>query len=170
MSTSVAVNTYTHSVTYVSDNLLRTLQDVIRLSGLSPEKIATEWASIDRALKTWIQSRHLEKVILEVYDPKTSKLVCRWDLELDYGWTADGDGRFWVDTDQIKTAILKAGHWPANCQYDVIFTNKPGRPDVSGWGPCAFRSIDGFVKQSLGTTIEHSGLGASASYYRKRPC
>jgi len=30
------------------------------------------------------------------------------------------------------------------------------------------RSTEGFIKQSLGTTIEHSGLGAAASYYRKR--
>ncbi len=34
MSTFVAVNTYTHSVTYVTDNILRSLQDIVRLSGL----------------------------------------------------------------------------------------------------------------------------------------
>jgi hypothetical protein len=35
MSVSVAVNTYTYSVTYLVDNILRSLQDVVRLSGLS---------------------------------------------------------------------------------------------------------------------------------------
>ena len=34
--TNVAVNTYTHSVTYVADNILKSLKDIIRLSGLDP--------------------------------------------------------------------------------------------------------------------------------------
>ncbi len=167
MSVSVAVNTYTYSVTYLVDNILRSLQDVVRLSGLNPEKIADQWASIQRALTAWMESKHLEKVILEVYSPTTQALVVRWDLEIEYGWS-DGSGRFWVDTEQLKNAIKKAGVWPSDCKYYIILSNKPGRPDVEGWGPCALRSTDGFIKQSLGTTIEHSGLGAAASYYRKR--
>ena len=168
MSTSVRVNTYTHSITYVSDNILRSLQDIVRMSGLSPEKVLSQWASISLALKTWIDSGHLETVILEVYNPGTGKLVARWDLEMEYAWNGDGDGRFWVDTDQIRIAIKKQGVWPSDCLYDVIMSTKYGRPDVPGWGPCSLRSTDGFIKHSLGTTVEHSGLGASASYYRKR--
>jgi hypothetical protein len=114
-----------------------------------------------------MESKHLEKVILEVYDPKTQGLVIRWDLEIEYGWS-DGNGRFWVDTEQLKNAIKKTGVWPSDCMYDILLSNKSGRPDVEGWGPHALRSTDGFIKQSLGTTIEHSGLGAAASYYRKR--
>ena len=34
--TSVAVNTYTHSVTYVADNILKSMKDIVRLSGLDP--------------------------------------------------------------------------------------------------------------------------------------
>ncbi len=168
MSTSVCVNTYTHSVTYVADNVLRSMQDIVRQSGLSPEKLATQWASIDLALRTWISSKYLETVILEVYNPATGRLVARWDLDVEYGWTSDGDGRFWVDTDQIRIAIKKQGVWPSDCLYDVIMVTKNGRPDVPGWGPCTLRSTDGFIKHSLGTTVEHSGLGASASFYRKK--
>lgn len=168
MSTSVCVNTYTHSVTYVSDNVLRSLQDIVRLSGLSPEKLASQWASIDLALRTWINSKHLEKVILEVYNPGTGKLVARWDLDVEYGWSTEGDGRFWVDTDQIRIAIKKQGIWPSDCLYDVIMVTKYGRRDVPGWSSCTVRSTEGFIKQSLGTTVEHSGLGASASFYRKK--
>jgi hypothetical protein len=46
--------------------------------------------------------------------------------------------------------------------------NKTGRPDVAGWSSTAYRSTDGFVRQSLGTTLDASGLGASAVYYRKK--
>lgn len=39
MST-VATYSYTHSVTYVTDNILKSLKDIILLSGLDPEHFA----------------------------------------------------------------------------------------------------------------------------------
>jgi len=167
MSTFVVVNTYTHSVTYVTDNILRSLQDIVRLSGLDPGNIADEWNTLERGIKTWMESKHLEKIVLEVFNPKTDALIGRWDIEIVYDWSGDG-GRFWVDTEQIKTAIRKAGVWPSESQYRIVCTNRDGRPEVVGWSSTALRSTAGMVKQSLGTTIEHSGLGAGASYYRKR--
>lgn len=38
MST-VATYSYTHSVTYVTDNILKSLKDIILLSGLDPEHL-----------------------------------------------------------------------------------------------------------------------------------
>lgn len=46
MSTFVVVNTYTHSVTYVTDKMLMSLKEIIRCSGLSPEKFVTDWKGI----------------------------------------------------------------------------------------------------------------------------
>jgi hypothetical protein len=166
MSISVAVNTYTHSVTYVTDNILRSLQDIVRLSGLNPGKISTDWETLERGISTWIGSRNLETIVLEAYNPKTSALIGRWDIEIAYGWAGD-DGRFWVDTEQIRMAILKAGVWPADSDYRIVCVTKDGSEEVVGWSPTTLHSTKGMVKQSLGTTIEHNGLGASASYYRK---
>lgn len=42
MST-VATCSYTHSVTYVTDNILKSLKDIILLSGLDPEHFADRW-------------------------------------------------------------------------------------------------------------------------------
>ena len=39
MST-VATYSYTHSVTYVTDNILKSLKDIILLSGLDPEHLS----------------------------------------------------------------------------------------------------------------------------------
>jgi hypothetical protein len=64
MSTFVAVNTYTHSVTYVTDNILRSLQDIVRLSGLDPAQIADDWTILERGINTWIESKHLETIVL----------------------------------------------------------------------------------------------------------
>lgn len=163
--TTVSAYSRTHSVTYVTDNVLKSLKDIIRLSGMNPAKLADEWESTHRAIRTWLQSEHLEKVILEIYNPASGALVLRWDLDIVYQWS-NGDGSFYTDTDQLRYHIRKAGIAPADASYDILLKTKPGRPEVSGWGAGAFRATTGMVRQSLGSTIEHSGLGASAAYWR----
>jgi len=167
MSTFVAVNTYTHSVTYVTDNILRSLQDIVKLSGLNPSQISDDWNTLERGIKVWIDSHHLETIVLEVYNPKRDDLIGRWDIDISYDWKGD-NGRFWVDTDQIRAAIKKAGVWPSESKYRVVCCTKTGAADVSGWSSTSLRSTSGMIRQSLGTTIEHCGLAAGASYYRKK--
>lgn len=165
MSTVVTVNTYTHSVTYVTNKLLFTLKEIINLSGLSPAKLVDQWGTLELGIKTWLESRHLKQIVLEVFNSKTDNLVGRWDLAIQYGYT--GDSTFWVNTDEIRYHIKKAGLWPSECGYRVVVTNEPGRPDVPGWSSTTLRSTEGFVRQSIGTTIDGSGLGANTSYWRK---
>jgi Bacterial HORMA domain 2 len=163
--TTVSAYSYTHSVTYVADNVLKSLKDIIRLSGMDPTKLTDEWDTTHRAIKTWLDSEHLEKVVLEVYSPATGALVLRWDIDIVYQWSSS-DGVFYTDTEQLRYHVRKAGVAPADALYDILLKNKPGRPDVAGWGSSSFRTTDGMVRQGLGSTIEHSGLGASAAYWR----
>jgi len=167
MSTFVVVNTYTHSVTYVADKMLHALHQIIRESGLNPEKLADDWNTLQLGISTWLGSRHLESVTLEVFHPNTDNLVGRWDFEIYYG-TA-GDGAMWVNTEDIRYHIRKAGHWPSLCDYRIITSTKPARPDVSGWFSTTFRSTEGFVRQSIGTTIDgNSHISAGTAYWRKK--
>lgn len=163
--TSVAVNTYTHSVTYVADNILKSLKDIIRLSGLDPSEFVGDWETNMRGIQTWLNTGDLETVKLEIYDPKTDALIFRWDIDIAYGWS-NGDGSFWTDTDQLRYAIKKVGLAPSEARYRLLVQTKPGRPDVIGWSKATARSTAGMIRQSLGTTVEHSGLGASTSYLR----
>ncbi len=165
MSTVVTVNTYTHSVTYVTNKLLLTLKEIINLSGLSPAKMVDQWGTLELGIKTWLESRHLKQISLEVFNSKTDNLVGRWDLAIQYGYT--GDSTFWVNTDEIRYHIKKAGLWTSECDYRIVVTTEPGRPDVPGWSSTTLRSTEGFVRQSIGTTIDGSGLGANTSYWRK---
>jgi len=163
--TAVSVNAYTHSVTYVADNILKSLKDIIRLSGMDPAALIGKWESYERALKVWLASKHLQKIVLEFYDPNTDKLVDRWDIDIVYDWS--DDGAFYTDTDQLRYAIEKVGLVPSSARYRIIMDNKRGRPDVEGWAPTEYRSTDGMVRQSLGATMEHSGLGGSTAYWRR---
>jgi hypothetical protein len=165
MSTFVTVNTYTHSVTYVTDKMLKSLKEIIRLSGLSPDKLTSEWIVLDRGIKAWLTTKDLQRVNLEVYNPTTDKLIGRWDFDISYGFS--GDSAFWVDTEAIKYHIIKSGQWPSICDYRIVLTTKPGRPNVEGWSTTTLRSTDGFVKQGVGTTIDGSGLSTGTYYWRK---
>ncbi|KOX56120.1 HORMA domain containing protein [Streptomyces purpurogeneiscleroticus] len=163
--TTVSVNTYTHSVTYVADNILRSIKEIIRLSGLNPAKFVGDWESNSLALRTWLETKDLKKVVLEIYHPTTDALIRRWDIEIVYDWSS-GEGSFWTDTDQLKYHIRKAGVAPADALYTLKLRNKSGCPDVPGWSKCSMRSTAGMTRQSLGSTVEHSGLGANSAYWR----
>lgn len=164
--TTVAVYSYTHSVTYVSDNILKSLKDIIRLSGLDPANFMDNWESNLLAIKTWIESGHLETISLEIFHPVSNVLIIRWDIDIAYEYSSD-DGNIWTDTDQLRQSITKAGVVSSSAKYGLILFNKPGRPYVKGWGPGSSRSLTGMVKQSLGSTVQHSGLSANTGYWRK---
>src|SRR5262245_14609331 len=142
MSTNVYVNTYTHTVAYVTDKMLHSLERIILWSGLDPKKLTREWAVLERGIKTWLQSKDLLRLILEVYHPYSGALVGRWDFEIEYSYGSNSDGSMWVDTENIKTAIKKVGLNPASCDYDIIASTKLGRPSVDGWGTAALRSTE----------------------------
>ncbi len=165
MSTTVFVNTYAYSVTYVTDKLLTQVKDIIRLSGLDPGRLTDDWECLERGISTWLSTQHLEEVVLEVYDPKTGRLILRWDFEIYYGFM--GDGSFWVDPEDVRYHIRKQDVLPSTCCYRVVATTKLGRPDVLGWSTTTLLSRDGFVKQSIGTTIDGSGLSTRAGYWRR---
>jgi hypothetical protein len=163
---AVAVYSYTQSVTYVADNILKSLKDIILLSGLDPAKLVGEWNVLLRGISSWIESKHLEMVTLEIYNPITNAPITRWDVSVSYTWDISA-GTFWTDTDQLRYAIKKAGLVPSEATFRVVVINKLGRPDVSGWGNCSLLPTEGMVRQSLGATIEHNGLGANTAYWRK---
>lgn len=163
---AVAVYSYTHSVTYVAENILKSLKDIIRLSGLDPAEFVGDWESNMRAVNTWLQSGDLECVMLNIYNPETDQLLFQWNIQISYTWTG-GDGSFWTDTEALKYAIRKAGLAPSEAKYELRTRTKPGRPDVTGWGKAPARSTEGMVRQSVGTTVEHSGLSGSMSYLRR---
>jgi len=166
MGTTVSVRSYVHAVTHVTDNVLKSLKDILLYSGLDPGKLASQREVLHRGIRTWIESEHLQVIVLEVFDPRTDALIGRWNISISYAWNGD-EGEFWTDTEQIRFAIKKAGVLPGTADYQFKVTTKAGRPEVAGWSPATFRSTAGFVEQSIGTTVEASGLSGGVSYYRR---
>jgi hypothetical protein len=166
MSTSVSVNTYTHSVTHVTGEMMKGLKLIILLSGLSLDKIRNDWESVERAVYAWLSSRHLQKLTLEVYNGTTSALVTRWDFDIDYTYGAGEEGSLWADHEAIRFAIAKAGVVASTCRYEFKIL-APGGADVSGWSAGSYRSTSGFTQHSVGTTVGANSLASTTSYWRK---
>jgi hypothetical protein len=161
--TLVFVNTYTHSVTFVTDKMLTSLKRIIVWTGLDPAKLTRDWEVLERGVRTWLDSKHLERLMLEVH--RGGALLNRWDFDIEYSYT--GDGSMWVDPDAIRYAIKKCGFDPAGCDYTIWVTTKPGSPRVAGWGSGTLLSTNGFVRHSIGTTIGADSLGSRTAYWRK---
>jgi hypothetical protein len=156
---------YTHTVTYVTTKMLLTLKEIIREIGLDPARFSDDWPSYEQAVSTWLNSRHLQRVVLEVYNPWSNDLVARWDMEVVYATV--GDGCLWVDTAAIRYSIAKAGLVASWCKYDILVQTSPGRPAVPGWGPGGFRSTDGFKRYVVGATVGGNGLSAETAYWSR---
>lgn len=169
MSTAVHVNVITYAHTHVATNLLRSLKQLIQGSGLSAAKLMDDWVVLELGVSTWLQSRHLRGLVLEVLDPtrQGNDLVGRFDFDIDYGYYADGDGDLWLDADTVGFVIRKNGSYPSRCAYRVIADTAPGYPRVDGWSETTFRSTAGFVRQTAGAAIGGGSLGANLSYYAR---
>ena len=161
----VSVNTFTYTAGYLAANLGRSLNDIIKGIGLNPGELDHE--TIERGLKVWIQSEHLEAVHLEIFSRATDRLVGRFSFDLDYGYSSGDTGNFWLETDQVKFAIQKHGLIPSGCSFQVVTTTKPGRPDVEGWSTTTLRSIDGMTRNAVGTAIGAGSAAAGLAYYSR---
>ena len=64
--------TRAHNVTFLTDNLLNILREVIRENGLSPDKLAQDRDTLARGMRIWLHSGHLTNVIVEFYRPGTT--------------------------------------------------------------------------------------------------
>ncbi|HEY3252168.1 MAG TPA: HORMA domain containing protein [Ignavibacteria bacterium] len=167
MSTRVAVYTYANSISYVSDKILWSMRKLITMIGLDPINLVSEWSLLDKGLQTWLRSRHLVGATIEIYNKTRGSFVGRWDFDIDYTYNSGDDGEFTTDAQLIKNAIAKNVTDVKNCSYDIIFRNKPGYPKVPGFVSCNLRSTQGYVRQSLGTSISTNYLGAQLNYWRK---
>lgn len=167
--TSVAVNVTTHTSTWVATNMLRSLKQIIRDCGLSIARMAEQWEVLERGVAAWLESGHLEALVLEVFDPadRVDDRRGRFDFTIDYRYYTDGDGDLWLDPETVRRTIIKSGSYPARCDYRFVASTTAGRPAVAGWSSTTLRSTDGFDRHTVGTAIGGGSVGAALAYYRR---
>lgn len=166
MST-VRVNTSVYTATHVATNMLRGVKKIITGCGLDATKLAGEWDVLERGITAWVDSGHLQELVLEVWDPrKPDELVGRFDFTLDYSYYGSGDGELWLDPDTVAWAIKKKGSFPSRCDYRIIADNLPGAPPVPGWSSTTFQSTGEMRRFSIGTALGGGSTGVGLSYWK----
>lgn len=170
MNSVVRVNTHAYATTHVATSMLRGVKQIIRESGLRIDIIQNQWNVLENGLATWLNSRHLKALVLEVYDPTkpagADDRVGRFDFTIDYTY-GDGNGELWLDPDTVSYTVRKNGSYPATCSYRLVADTVPGYPPVEGWSDTTFRSTAGFTRHTVGTAIGGGSLGAGLSYYTR---
>jgi hypothetical protein len=166
MST-VSVHSYarSHTSVFVSDKLRNFLKLLVRHYGLDPQGVVDAWSEwVDRAARAWLESGHLESIVIEFYWPGSDAAVARWDFPIRY----DGNGvdEMWVDRLFFEDSFAKAKAPPSGCSYRIVLKTHPGEPPVTGVGSTTLRSINGLVARDVGTVIATPDVMASARYYR----
>lgn len=164
---AVAVRSFTrtHTSVFVSDKLRNFLKILVRHYGLNPQGVVDAWSEwVDRAARTWMETGHLEAIVIEFYQPGSTITSARWDFPIRY----DGNGvdEMWVDRVFLEASFAKSKAPPAGCLYRIVLVTDPNRPDIPGVGPTTFRSVNGMAARDAGTVIATPDVMASARYYR----
>ena len=159
--------TRTHTSIYVADNMGSLLRDLINLSGLDPSKLVNSWQTLGKAVQVWLESGHLKSITIEFFEPGSDGLLTRWDFPISYDGSGVDDD-MWVDKQLVRQTIEKSPKPSANASYRVLLT-APGsdRPFVQGIEDTFFRSTEGFVSRSSGTSIATHDIMAGITYWKK---
>jgi hypothetical protein len=167
MSTHTYSHTYnqTHSFVFLSDNMRNTLREVIRENGISPDKLMQDWSTIERGVRTWLASGHLNNIVVEFFKPGASEASARWDFPIGYNG-AGVDDDMWLDKNYLRQLIAKAKRPTSDCTYRILLCTNDGAPAVSGFTSCSFLSTGQMSARQAGTVIATGHVTAGATYWR----
>jgi hypothetical protein len=154
-----------HSIIFMSDNMRNTLREVIRENGISPDKLVQDWDAIGRGIQTWLQSGHLENIVVEFFKPGASEASARWEFPIGYEGSGVTDD-MWLDKNYLRQLIAKSKRPTSDCTYRILLSKKSGAPAVSGLVDCFFLSTGDMSARQAGTVIAAGYLTAGATYWR----
>lgn len=163
-STFVSSYTRAHTAAYVSDKMRNLIKLLVQHYGLDPTALVDAWSDwVDRASRTWLQSGHLQKIIIEFYKPGTTVALGRWDFPIRY----DGNDvdEMWVDKQFLRQTFDKPPRPPAGCVYRILLL-APGGDHVAGVSTTSFHSLNGLTAREAGTVIATPDIMASMTYYK----
>lgn len=155
----------THSITFLTDNLLNILRELIRENGLSPERLMQDRTTIARGIRIWATSGHLTTVIVEFCRPGATVVDARWDLPVTYSGSGVDDD-MWLDKNYLRQLIAKAKRPSADCSYRIVLRTSSGAEVVEGFSDCALLSTGQLAARQAGTVIATGHITAGITYWK----
>jgi hypothetical protein len=124
-----------------------------------------DWDTIERGIRTWLLSGHLNKIVVEFFRPGASIATARWDIPIGYvGSGVDDD--MWLDKAYLRQLIAKSARPTSDCTYRVLLCKDLGAPAVAGFTDCSFLSTGPLAARQAGTVIATGHMTAGATYWR----
>ena len=154
VTTAVHVNTTTYAATHVATNMLGSIRSIIKGSGLNPDLIRDQWATLEDGIATWLASRHLKAVTLEVYDPGKRAQRLRRPVRLHH--------RLRLLPRRRRRPVARPRHRCVHHPQERLLprpaastgsssTPRPATPTIPGWAATTYRSTAGFTRHTVGT-------------------
>ncbi|MBI1744517.1 hypothetical protein HYR54_15830 [Candidatus Acetothermia bacterium] len=141
----------------VTHTVTETIHAWLRITGgldLDTNMLINGRDSIEKVLKTWITSRHLKAVFLEVYHPGSNQCVARFDLVYSYDPTCSNEaGGYTIKMDSIDEVVKQLKSKVQGAIYRIIVDLAENAPQVPGWTPTQPLSTDGLTKESIGNVF-----------------
>ena len=156
---------HTHNIVFLSDNMRNTLREVIRENGISPDKLMQDWTTIERGMKTWLQSGHLNNIVVEFFKPGASASSARWEFPIGYAGSGVHDD-MWLDKNYLRQLIAKSARPSTDCTYRILLCTDSGRPYVEGFVDSSFLSTGNLAARQAGTVIATGHMTAAVTYWR----
>lgn len=163
--TEVGVKTWTTTINYVVNAVIQIFLKYVDHRGLPTRRLNEINEVLARGFWTWLVSGDLETAYLEIWNPKTDRVVERLDLsfeivepeEAEVDYEELGKEQFKSYAKEINRIAEKLDALPTGCRYRVVVNLKPGYPEVDGWSPAQLRDISHLRKLHRGDAID-SGL------------
>lgn len=165
MATQTYVYARSHSITFFSDNMRLALRELIRENGLDPDKLMQDWSTLQRGIRTWLETGHLKLVVVEFYRFGSSAAIARWDFPVSYSGSGVDDD-MWLDKEYLRKLMAKAARPTSQCTYRIILCTNAGAPFVQGFESCSFLSTGQLSARHAGTVIATGHMTAGVTYWR----
>jgi hypothetical protein len=160
------VNVAVYPVIYVSNEVLNFLIRIVDRRGLDLAYINRNRNIISDGLLDWLSTRHLQKVILEIYDD-SGRVVERFDLCFEYSSVvpSSSDSVFETNLRKLENFLDGLPNLHSKLAYRIVAILSPGAPEVPGWSPTKLRSVDHLKKKRLGGIIKADYIGVAMEYW-----
>ena len=151
---NVRAGTQTRSAVYVANEVIRSLLEIVGQRGLPLEQMQSRLEFYSDSFRLLVAGRWLESVTLEVFDPGSNRLVEKYELDLSYAPTAQGEESFATHVDKLRTELSRLAKLGPKLCYRVLIQRTEGSPDVPGWYPTVSRDDSHLQKTAAGKFIE----------------
>lgn len=167
--TSVRANVASRSFTWVSNELVRCITEVVVGRGLSLDYVHQHHDTLFKGFRTWLSLHKLKAAVLEIYDTGTDKLVEKCPFQISYQAEAvNGEEKFHTDIDKLKAALAALPPLRPGCKYRILADLEDNAPDVPGWAPSRYRDDKHLANKDIGTVIDTAACGVQMSYWIER--